>query len=55
MSGVIVGVDIGTTSTKSVIFDAKGRAGASHSVGYPLHEPVPGYAEQDPTRSSTRC
>ena len=33
MSGVIVGVDIGTTSTKSVIFDAKGRAGASHSVG----------------------
>ena len=48
MSGVIVGVDIGMTSTKSVAFDAKGRAGASHSVGYPLHEPVTGYAEQDP-------
>lgn len=46
--GVVLGVDIGTTSTKTVAYDTAGRASATHSVGYPLHEPVPGYAEQDP-------
>jgi gluconokinase len=45
---VVIGVDIGTTSTKSVAYDGRGRAGASSSVGYPLHEPAAGYAEQDP-------
>ncbi|WP_320064977.1 gluconokinase [Micromonospora sp. RTGN7] len=45
---VVIGVDIGTTSTKSVAFDSEGRQLASHSVGYPLDEPHPGYAEQDP-------
>jgi gluconokinase len=45
---VVIGVDMGTTSTKSVAFDAAGGAVASDSVGYPLREPVPGYAEQDP-------
>ncbi|MGZ4609338.1 MAG: gluconokinase [Actinomycetes bacterium] len=45
---VVIGVDIGTTSTKAVAYDADGRPGASSSVGYPLHEPAPGYAEQDP-------
>lgn len=47
---VVIGVDIGTTSTKAVAYDTGGRPGASHSVGYPLHEPAPGYAEQDPDR-----
>ncbi|MFC0007362.1 gluconokinase [Micromonospora siamensis] len=47
-TAVVVGVDIGTTSTKSVAYDASGRQLASHSVGYPLEEPHPGYAEQDP-------
>ena len=45
---VVIGVDIGTTSTKSVAFTVDGRAVAEHSVGYPLDEPSPGYAEQDP-------
>lgn len=45
---IVVGVDIGTTSTKSVAFDTTGSALASHSVGYPLNEPAPGYAEQNP-------
>ena len=45
---VVIGVDIGTTSTKSVAYDGTGAAVASHSVGYPLHEPFAGYAEQDP-------
>ena len=45
---VVIGVDIGTTSTKSVAFTVGGRAVAEHSVGYPLDEPSPGFAEQDP-------
>ncbi|MFF0150647.1 gluconokinase [Micromonospora sp. NPDC005203] len=46
--GVVVGVDIGTTSTKAVAYDTDGRQLGSHSVGYPLNDPQPGYAEQDP-------
>ncbi len=48
----IIGVDIGTTSTKSVAYrldpQAGPQPGAVHSVGYPLDEPHPGFAEQDP-------
>jgi gluconokinase len=44
--GIVIGVDMGTTSTKSVAYDVSGRVAASHAVGY--HEPKPGYAEQDP-------
>jgi gluconokinase len=47
-SAVVIGVDIGTTSTKSVAYDTSGMSLASHSVGYELHEPAPGHAEQDP-------
>jgi gluconokinase len=45
---VVIGVDIGTTSTKAVAYDQAGSALTSHSAGYPLDEPVPGYAEQNP-------
>ncbi|MFG1887487.1 gluconokinase [Micromonospora sp. NPDC049051] len=44
---VVIGVDIGTTSTKAAAYDASGARLAHHSVGYPLDEPHPGYAEQD--------
>ncbi|MEU8606480.1 gluconokinase [Actinoplanes sp. NPDC048791] len=44
----MIGVDIGTTSTISVAYDTGGVAVASHAVGYPLSEPHPGWAEQDP-------
>jgi gluconokinase len=47
-TGVVIGVDIGTTSTKSVAFDTRGQTLASASAGYELREPHPGYAEQDP-------
>lgn len=43
-----IGVDIGTTSTKAVVFSAGGKVEGHHSVGYPLHTPAPGVAEQDP-------
>jgi gluconokinase len=46
--GVVIGVDIGTTSTKTVAYDTGGRQLASQSIGYPLNDPQPGYAEQDP-------
>lgn len=47
---VVVGVDIGTTSTKVSAYTADGQALATHAVGYPLHEPHPGHAVQDPDR-----
>jgi gluconokinase len=43
-----IGVDIGTTSTKAVAFDALGKVLGYHSADYPLHTPAPGVAEQDP-------
>ncbi|MCO1598054.1 gluconokinase [Micromonospora sp. RHAY321] len=46
--GVVVAVDIGTTSTKVVAYDTSGRQLAAHTAGYPLDDPQPGYAEQDP-------
>ena len=54
MTRCAIGVDIGTTSTKAVVFAAGGRrrgeALAGHAVEYPLAAPVPGAAEQDPDR-----
>lgn len=43
----IVGIDIGTSSTKAVAFDTEGRQLARSAKGYPLNAPVPGAAEQD--------
>lgn len=45
---VVLGVDIGTTSTKTVAFGQTGRVWASSAVAYALDEPEPGHAEQDP-------
>jgi gluconokinase len=44
----MVAVDIGTTSTKTLIVDRAGRVLASHSIEYPLHTPTADRAEQDP-------
>jgi gluconokinase len=48
MSDYALGVDIGTTSTKAVVFDLHGHLVAHHSVEYPLSTPTPATAEQDP-------
>ncbi|MEU7797988.1 gluconokinase [Micromonospora arborensis] len=48
LPGVVIGVDIGTTSTKANAYDTTGRQLASHLVDYPMNNPQPGYAEQDP-------
>ncbi|MFC7062008.1 gluconokinase [Halobacillus seohaensis] len=43
-----LGVDIGTTSTKSVLFNKKGEVITQHTINYPLHTPSPLIAEQNP-------
>ena len=43
-----VGIDIGTSGTKTVLFDEFGRPIASHTIEYPLSQPHNGWAEQDP-------
>lgn len=43
-----IGVDLGTSGTKTVIFDETGSVIASASAEYPLYQPQNGYAEQDP-------
>ena len=48
MGRTVIGVDIGTTSTKAVAFTPAGRVLAHHAVGYPLLQPEAGAAEQDP-------
>jgi gluconokinase len=47
LSSVVLGVDIGTTATKVVAFDAAGTDHAKASIAYPLDEPRPGEAVQD--------
>jgi gluconokinase len=45
---VVIGLDIGTTSTKAVIFGHRGQIRGIHAVDYPLIHPYPSWAEQDP-------
>ncbi len=44
----IVGLDVGTTGTRAVVFDPEGTIYASASAEYPLLVPRPGYGEQEP-------
>lgn len=44
----IIGVDIGTSGTKTVLFDEQGTVIASKTIEYPMYQPKNGYAEQDP-------
>ena len=47
-AGVVIGVDIGTTSTKAVAYTTDGQVVASGGKAYPLLEPFPGHAVQEP-------
>jgi xylulokinase len=44
----ILGLDIGTTATKAVLFDLSGHELATAEQPYPLLTPQPGWAEEDP-------
>lgn len=45
---VVIGLDIGTTSTKAVVFGPQGTIRGVHAVDYPLLQPQPDIAEQEP-------
>lgn len=44
----IIGVDCGTSGTKTVLFDERGAVIASKTIEYPMYQPKNGYAEQNP-------
>lgn len=44
----LIGIDVGTSATKTVLFDEKGTVIASASQEYPLYQPHNGWAEQNP-------
>nr|WP_187377757.1 gluconokinase [Paenibacillus senegalimassiliensis] len=44
----MIGLDIGTTSTKAVLFERSGQPLATANQEYPLYTPSPFVAEQDP-------
>ena len=44
----LLGIDIGTSGTKTVLFEEGGRAVSSSTAEYPMYQPKNGWAEQDP-------
>ena len=44
----VLGIDLGTSGTKTVLFDQNGKAMASATVEYPMYQPQNGWAEQEP-------
>ncbi|MDF2926020.1 MAG: gluconokinase [Paenibacillaceae bacterium] len=47
---LVIGLDIGTTSTKAVVFTAQGAMLSRYESAYPLEQPEPSRAVQDPER-----
>ncbi|MQC00923.1 sugar kinase [Lactobacillus reuteri] len=48
MNEYVIGVDLGTSAVKVSAMDHDGKIVAQQSYGYDLHQPHPGYSEQDP-------
>ena len=48
MSGYILAIDQGTTSSRCMIFDKNGEVVSSAQHAFPQHFPQPGWVEQDP-------
>ncbi|MCM3619965.1 gluconokinase [Sutcliffiella horikoshii] len=48
MGNYFIGLDIGTSTTKSVIFNKQGKAVSEFEVAYSTYHPKPGYSEQNP-------
>ena len=48
MQDAILGLDIGTTSTKAVLYDLAGTELAAAERPYPFQTPQTGWVEQDP-------
>jgi len=43
-----LGIDIGTSGTKTLLIDADGQVISEANTEYPIHQPKPGWTEQDP-------
>lgn len=44
----VIGIDIGTSGTKTVLFNKKGESIASDTIEYEMYQPKNGWAEQNP-------
>ena len=51
----LIGIDLGTSGTKTVLFDKSGKSVASATVEYPMYQPQNGWAEQDPLHWWDAC
>ena len=51
----LIGIDLGTSGTKTVLFDQNGIAVSSATEEYPLHQPQNGWAEQSPADWWNAC
>ena len=49
MKEYLLGIDLGTSGTKTVLFRSDGPAMAAHTVEYPLYQLQNGWAEQEPS------
>lgn len=49
MANYLMGIDVGTSGTKTVIFDEAGKVAGSAGQEYPLLSPRPGWTEQNPS------
>ena len=45
----LIGIDIGTSGTKTILIDETGRVLARAVVEYPLYTPHPQWSEQNPS------
>ena len=43
-----LGIDVGTSGTKTLLINAAGKVVAEADAEYPMHQPKPGWTEQDP-------
>jgi xylulokinase len=48
VAAYFLGIDVGTSGTKTILVDLKGRVVASATADYPLLMPKPGWTEQNP-------
>ena len=45
---MLLGIDIGTSGTKTLICDLKGKVLATATAEHPIYAPKPGWSEQHP-------
>jgi len=48
MALALLGIDVGTSGTKTALFGTDGKVIAAHTIEYPMYQPYNGWAEQDP-------